>query len=72
MFEIAEGEGRTFWAATDGSSTYYKGQIVSYLAAGAAVINGTVIPLAVPLTQTSSAAAAGLEKPGSPGSPVPP
>ena len=48
MFEIAEGEGRIFWAATDGATQYFKGQIVTYMAAGKAVINGTVIPLAVP------------------------
>lgn len=47
-FSIVEGEGRTFWAATDGSSTYYKGQLVSYTAASKAQTYGTVVPLAVP------------------------
>lgn len=45
-FQIAEGEGRRFWAATDGSSTYYLGQIVAYNSAANASVNGTVVPLA--------------------------
>jgi hypothetical protein len=44
-FSIVEGEGRTFWAATDGSSTYYLGQLVVYNSAGNASLNGTVAPL---------------------------
>jgi hypothetical protein len=47
-FRVLEGEGRTFWAAGDGASTYYKGQIVSFTAASKAQTNGTVLPLAVP------------------------
>ena len=47
MFKVIEGPGRTFWVATDGSSTYYKGQLVSYLAASAAANVGTVVPLAI-------------------------
>ena len=47
-FSVIEGEGRTFWCATDSSSTYYVGQIVSYNAASKAAITGTVAPLAVP------------------------
>lgn len=34
--------------ASDGSSTYYVGQIVSYIAASKAATPGTVLPLAVP------------------------
>lgn len=47
-FKIAEGEGRTYWAATDGSSTYYMGQIVTAIAASKANTPGTCLPLAVP------------------------
>ena len=47
-FNIVEGEGRTYWVAADGSSTYYVGQIVSVIAASAAQTYGTVLPLAVP------------------------
>lgn len=36
------------WMATDGSSTYYIGQIVAYSAASKAATVGTVVPLAVP------------------------
>ena len=44
---VVEGKGRTFWAATDGSSTYYMGQLVTCIAAGKANCNGAVVPLAV-------------------------
>jgi mRNA-degrading endonuclease toxin of MazEF toxin-antitoxin module len=44
---VIEGKGRTFWAATDGSSTYYMGQLVSCIAASKANCNGAVVPLAV-------------------------
>jgi hypothetical protein len=47
-FQIAEGTARTFQAMTDGTSTYYLGQIVSYSAASKAATPGTVVPLAVP------------------------
>lgn len=47
-FDIIEGEGRTFWVSTDGSSTYYKGQLVSYTPATLTnETNGAVVPLAV-------------------------
>jgi hypothetical protein len=48
MATILEGEGRTFWVAADGTSTYYMGQIVSYIAASKAMTTGTLLPLAVP------------------------
>jgi len=48
MFDVVEGEGRTLWCATDGASTYYKGQLVTLIGASKAAINGTVKPLAVP------------------------
>lgn len=44
-FSILEGEGKAFWAATDGSSTYYLGQIVVYNSAANASLNGTVAPI---------------------------
>ena len=47
-FSIAEGTTRTYWAATDGTSTYYMGQLVSFSAAVKAATPGTVVPLAVP------------------------
>lgn len=47
-FSVAEDTARTFWASTDGSSTYYIGQLVSYSAAAKAATIGTVVPLAVP------------------------
>jgi hypothetical protein len=47
-FDIVEGESRVLWTATDGSSTYYKGQLVSIVAASKAMIIGNVVPLAVP------------------------
>lgn len=48
-FSVVNGpRGQPFWASTDGTSTYYVGQIVSYIAASKAQIDGTVIPLAVP------------------------
>ena len=50
-FSILEGEGRTFWVAANGSSTYYIGQLVSYIAASKGQTNGTVVPLAVPAGQ---------------------
>jgi hypothetical protein len=46
-FSIAEGTARTFWAGTDGTSTYYMGQLVAYTAASKAQTPGTVVPLAV-------------------------
>lgn len=48
MCRIVEGEGRTYWVAADGSSTYYMGQIVSFIAASKAQTYGTLLPLAVP------------------------
>lgn len=47
-FSIAEGTARTYWCATDGSSTYYMNQLVSFSAASKAATPGTVVPLAVP------------------------
>ena len=47
-FEVVEDEGRTLWVTSDGSSTFYKGQLVSIMAASKANVNGTVVPLAVP------------------------
>lgn len=48
-FSIIEGEGRTLWVPSDGSSTYYMGQIVSFTPATAANnTDGAVVPLAVP------------------------
>ena len=44
---VIEGKGRVFWAPTDGSSTYYMGQLVSCIAASKANCNGAVVPLAV-------------------------
>lgn len=44
-FSIVEGPYKKFWAATDGSSTYYIGQIVVYNSAANASLNGTVAPL---------------------------
>ena len=51
MFRICEQDvrhARTFWAATDGSSTYAIGQLVAFTAASKAAHYGTVKPLAVP------------------------
>ncbi len=48
MFRVVEGSHRTFWCASDGSSTYYVGQLVAYSAASKAATNGAVVPLAVP------------------------
>lgn len=47
-FMVAEDTARTYWAATDGSSTYYIGQLVTYVAASSALTPGTCLPLAVP------------------------
>ena len=49
-FSILENipQGRARWMATDGSSTYYIGQLVSILAASKAAVTGAVKPLAVP------------------------
>jgi hypothetical protein len=47
-FSVVEGEGRTLWCCTDGSSTYYLGQIVSLVTDTKAMINGAVVPLPVP------------------------
>ena len=48
-FKIVSGaNGKVFWCAGDGASTYYVGQLVSYTAASKAHVNGTVVPLAVP------------------------
>ena len=48
-FRIVENPGRTLWMASDGSSTYYIGQLVSLTAAGGGTeTNGAVVPLAVP------------------------
>jgi hypothetical protein len=46
-FDIAEGTARTMWGATDGTSTYYMGQLVAYTAASKAQTPGTFVPLAV-------------------------
>ena len=48
MFRVIEGSPRTYWVATDGSSTYAVGQLVSFSAASKAANYGTVKPLAVP------------------------
>lgn len=49
MFKVVEGGGRTFWASTNGSSTYYVGQLVAIVQASKAVaVGGTCVPLAVP------------------------
>ncbi len=45
---VVEGEGRTYWVSADGTSTYYVGQLVTYIAASKAQTYGTVLPLAVP------------------------
>lgn len=47
-FDIAEGTARTFWCNTNGSSTYYIGQLVAFTIASKAQGLGTVTPLAVP------------------------
>lgn len=47
-FKIAEGTARTVWGATDGTSTYYMGQLVAFSAAAKAATPGTFVPLAVP------------------------
>lgn len=48
-FRVVEDTARTFWVSTDGSSTYYIGQLVTYMQASKAVaVGGTVAPLAVP------------------------
>jgi hypothetical protein len=47
-FRVVEGAARNLWCAGDGSSTYYKGQLVSLVAASKAHVTGTVVPLAVP------------------------
>lgn len=44
-FRIIKNPGETFWAASDGSSTYYLGGIVVYNSAANASLNGTVAPL---------------------------
>lgn len=49
MFSVVEGEGRTIWVAPRGTAqTFYKGQLLSYVAASKANTPGTVVPLAVP------------------------
>lgn len=49
MFSVVEGEGRTLWVAPRGTAqTFYKGQLLSYVAASKANTPGTVVPLAVP------------------------
>lgn len=47
-FRVTRKKRASRWMAMDGSSTYYIGQIVTYIAAGKAKTNGTVLPLAVP------------------------
>ncbi len=47
-FTVVENPGRTLWCCTDGSSTYYLGQIVSLVTDSKAMINGAVVPLPVP------------------------
>lgn len=47
-FRVVKGAVDEFWCASDGSSTYYMGQLVSFTAASKADTPGTVVPLAVP------------------------
>jgi hypothetical protein len=47
-FSISEGDPRVVQMATDGTSTYYLGQLVAYSAAAKAATPGSVVPLAVP------------------------
>ncbi len=48
-FKIVEGNVKPIWMGTNGSSTYYLGQLVTYVQASKAiVVGGAVVPLAVP------------------------
>ena len=47
-FSISNGTSRVVQCATDGTSTYYMGQLVAFSAAAKAATPGTVVPLAVP------------------------
>jgi hypothetical protein len=47
-FRVVQGAVDEFWCASDGTSTYYMGQLVSFGAASKAATPGTVVPLAVP------------------------
>jgi hypothetical protein len=47
-FKVIQGAVDEFWAASDGTSAYYTGQLVAFTAAGKADTPGTVVPLAVP------------------------
>lgn len=47
-FSVIERAARTVQCATDGTSTYYMGQLVAFSAASKAATPGTVVPLAVP------------------------
>jgi len=47
-FNVVQGAVDEFWCATDGTSKYYVGQLVSFGAASKAATPGTVVPLAVP------------------------
>jgi len=49
MFKVVEGGGRTVWCSTNGTGTYYIGQLVAIQQASKAnVVGGTCVPLAVP------------------------
>ncbi len=47
-FRVIERFPRTYWAATNGTGTYYIGQLAAFSAASQAATPGTVVPLAVP------------------------
>jgi hypothetical protein len=47
-FKVVQGAVDEFWCATNGTSAYYVGQLVSFTAASKADTPGTVVPLAVP------------------------
>ncbi len=47
-FRVIERFPRTYWCATNGTGTYYIGQLVAFSAATQAATPGTVVPLAVP------------------------
>jgi hypothetical protein len=47
-FKVIQGAVDEFWCSTNGTGTYYVGQLVSFTAASKADTPGTVVPLAVP------------------------
>jgi len=47
-FRVVEGEPKLRWVAGDGTSTYYIGQLLSYITTTAAATPGTVIPMLLP------------------------